>query len=227
MPLRMFSDKTPWDEARKDTRSTAAALEASDEHGALAKPLRALLGQWKALETEREDTDDAMVDANAIIRRLDAMLDREVNNLAAQLLVENNRDTSAAGFRRFFPEAPSEVVRLGLASEIERTGKFDKVASELGASKEVKAILKRIEGLRTRGTPALQGREKVAETRGRVSLRISVWKDDANHARRSIYAALEQYAVENRLPRGYADEFFPVGRSTKKASESAGEPEST
>lgn len=221
MPLRLFTDKTPWDDVRRDVRYVAAGLTAADEHIALAKPLRTLLAQWKTIESDREDADDAMVDANAVVRRLDITLDRLVNDLAGQLLAECGRDTSAPGFRRFFPEAPSAVIRLGLESEIERTKKFATVAEEIGASKETKAILKRFDGIHTKGTAALKARERLAETQGRVSLRISTWKDDSNHARRSVESALEKYATDHRLPRTYADEFFPPGRSTKKDVETA------
>jgi hypothetical protein len=221
MPLRLFTDKTSWDDSRRDVRYTAAALEATGQHAAMAKPLRALLTQWKTIEAEREDADDAMVDANAVVRHIDAALDREVNHLAGQLLAENGRDTAAPGFRRFFPEAPSAVIRLGLESEIEHTKKFDTVAEEVGASKEVKAILKRVDALRTKGGAALKEREKVAERQGRVSLRIATWKDDANHARRSVESALEKLAAEQRLPRSYSDEFFPPGRTAKRTVEAA------
>lgn len=221
MPLRLFTDKTSWDDSRREVRHVAAALVATDEHAALAKPLRTLLTQWKAIEADREDTDDEMVDANAVVRCLDGILDREVNKLAGQLLAENDRDASAPGFRKFFPEPPSEVIRLGLESEIERTKKLDTVAEEIGASKEVKVILKRIAGVRIKGDAAIKAREKVAERQGRVSLRISTWKDDANHARRSVESALETFASEQRLPRTYSDEFFPLRRSTKKDAEAA------
>lgn len=221
MGLRLFNEKTPWDEARRDVRYVAAALEATDEHAALAKPLRGLLAQWKIIESDREDADDAMVDSNAVVRRLDGWLDREVNKLAGQLLAENDRDTSAPGYKRYFTEPPNEIIRLGLESEIQRTRKFDTVAEELGATKEVKSILKRMGEIQAKGDTALRGREKVAETQGRVSLRISTWKDDANHARRSVESALESFAAEHRLPRTYADEFFPPTRSGKKNEESA------
>ena len=227
MGLRLFNEKTSWDDARKDVRYVAAALQATDEHAALAKPLRGLLAQWKTIEGDREDADDAMVDSNALVRRLDGGLDREVNKLAGQLLAENERDTSAPGYKKYFTEPPNEIIRLGLESEIQRTRKFDTVAEELGASKEVKTILKRMGEIQGKGDLALRSREKVAETQGRVSLRIATWKDDANHARRSVESALESYAAEHRLPRTYADEFFPPARSGKKNEESASDPGQT
>ena len=36
---------------------------------------------------------------------------------------------------------------------------------------------------------------------------------------RGIEAALEKFASENRLPRAYADEFFPPSRSSRKEEE--------
>jgi hypothetical protein len=141
MAFRLFNDETPWEQARKEVRHTAASVSAEDDHAALAKPLREILSQWTALDQERRDTDDAMVDASAFVRRLDSKLDRAVEKLASRLLFEVDQNREHPTFVTYFPEPPNEVIRLGLESEIERTKKFDHVAEELGASKQVRAIL--------------------------------------------------------------------------------------
>ena len=45
MGLTLFTDKTSWENARKDVRHTAATLGASDAHRAVAKPLKELLAR--------------------------------------------------------------------------------------------------------------------------------------------------------------------------------------
>lgn len=216
MTFRLFTDDTPWEQARKDVRHTAASVAAEEAHEALAKPLRTLLVQWATIDQERRDADDAMVDANARVRRLDTKLDDAVEKLASRLLFEVHQDRKHATFLKFFPEPPSEVVRLGLESEIERTKAFDDVAQNIGASKPILVILATLEALRQHGTAALQGRVEVAKRQGRVVLRTSEWKAAANTARRSIENALDAYAIEAKLARDYSDDFFPIGRKSKK-----------
>jgi hypothetical protein len=216
MGFRLFNEDTPWEQARKDVRTTAAAVAAEKDHAALAKPLRALLTQWGTVEQERRDADDAMVDANALVRHFDKKLDRAVEKLVSRLEFEVGGERSKPGFAEYFPEPPNEVIRLGLESEIARTERFDNVAKELGASKQVRALLATIDGIRKEGAKVLETREEVAKRQGRVSLRISVWKESANAARRGVENALDAYAIANDLPRDYSDEFFPPARVSKK-----------
>jgi hypothetical protein len=43
MAMALFTDKTSWENARKDVRHTASTATASVVHVAVAKPLKALL----------------------------------------------------------------------------------------------------------------------------------------------------------------------------------------
>jgi hypothetical protein len=85
----------------------------------------------------------------------------------------------------------------------------------------VRAILATIADLRKRGEEVLAKREEVAKTQGRVSLRISAWKQTANNARRGVENALDAYAIQHKLPRDYSDDFFPAARVSKKRKTNA------
>jgi hypothetical protein len=214
--MRLFTHETPWEQARKDVRFTAAALSAIEEHAKLAKPMRDLLAQWNAIDQERRDAEDAVVDANAVVQVQDSRLDGSVADLIARLRFEFRSDDHPT-VRKFFPERPSEVLRMGLESEIDRTRKFHAVGEEVGASKEVMGLLKGIAGLETAGLAALAQRVKAVESIARVSLRIQTWKENANNIRRSLETVLDGYANQHRLPRGYADDFFsPAQRVGKR-----------
>ncbi|MBK8256241.1 MAG: hypothetical protein IPK82_26690 [Polyangiaceae bacterium] len=84
--------------------------------------------------------------------------------------------------------------------------------------------MKQMDALHAAGTAALSAREDVAAIQGKVSLRIAQWKDDANHVRRGVETALDKYATDQRYPRGYADEFFPVTRYARKTDDEPSEP---
>ncbi len=219
MALALFDESTGWDEARRTVRHTRSALGATPDHGKLASSLTAILTAWKKVDGDREDADDATVDANALVHYWDVQLDILVAKLASQ--ARNDHGADSKEFKKLFPEPPHEVVRLGLESEITRVEKFDVVAKEMKLSKEVSAILKSITHVCASGAKALEARVDAAKQTAQVSLRVSSWKDDANGARRSVDTALDDWANKHHLPRDYADAFFPVTRSSSRKAATA------
>jgi hypothetical protein len=218
MGLTLFTDKTPWENVRKDVRHTAATLTASEAHLALAKPVKQLLTRWNETDQERRDADDKLVDANALVAWIDVrVLDSLVTELASLLLHEARQDRSDPKFKRFFPEPPNEVVRMGLENEIKRTKAFFSVAEEVSTSKEGKAILAKIVAAHKQGEAALTAREEATLHVARISLRIQTWKEDANGVRRSVENKLDAHANEHGLPRDYSDAFFPASRTAKSS----------
>jgi hypothetical protein len=216
MGLTLFTDKTSWENARKDVRHTASTATASVAHVALAKPLKALLTRCNETDQERRDADDQLVDANALVAWIDVRrLDPLVTELASWLLHDAKQDRSDPKFKRYFAEPPNEIVRMGLESEIKRTKAFFHVAEEIPPSKETKAILAKIAAVHKQGEAALAAREEATLHVARLSLRIQTWKEDANGVRRSVENNLDAHANAHGLPRDYSDAFFPASRATK------------
>jgi hypothetical protein len=226
MGLTLFTDKTSWENARKDVRHTSATLTASEVHLAVAKPLKALLTRWNETDQERRDADDKLVDANALVAWIDVrLLDPLVIELGSLLLHEARQDRSDPKFKRYFPEPPNEIVRMGLESEIKRTKAFFHVAEEAPPSKEGKAILAKIAAVHKQGEAALAAREEATLQVARISLRIQTWKEDANGVRRSVENNLDAHANGHGLPRDYSAAFFPASRAGKSsAGKAAGTP---
>jgi hypothetical protein len=213
----LFSDDTSWDAVRRSVRFTASALAATKDHTAMAKTPRALLKSWKQTDDARLEADDALVDANAKVAALDGELDDLVTKFASEILHEVRQDRTDALYVAFFPDAPSDIVRLGLASEIERTKKFFVVATQRKPGKAALSVLEQIKSVQADGEKALAERVEATAEVAKVSLRIQTWKEDANGARRSVETALDQYSNENKLSRGYADRYFPqVARATRR-----------
>ena len=216
MAMALFTDKTSWENVRKDVRHTASTLTASEVHLPVAKPLKALLTRWNETDQARRDADDQLVDANALVAWIDVrLLDPLVVELASLLLHEAKQDRSDPKFKRYFPEPPNEIVRMGLESEIKRTKAFFSVAEEVPPSKEGKAILAKIASAHKQGEAALAAREEATLHVARISLRIQTWKEDANGVRRSVENNLDAHANGNGLPRDYSDAFFPASRAAK------------
>ena len=153
------------------------------------------------------------------------LLDPLVIELASWLLHEAKQDRSDPKFKRFFPEAPNEIVRMGLESEIKRTKAFFHVAEEAPSSKEGRAILAKIAAVHKQGEAALAAREEATLHVARISLRIQTWKEDANGVRRSVENNLDAHANGHGLPRDYSDAFFPAARAGKSpAGKASGTP---
>lgn len=225
MGLTLFTDKTSWENARKDVRHTAATLSASEVHLASAKPLKALLTRWNDTDQERRDADDKLVDANALVAWIDVrLLDPLVTELGSLLLHEVKQNRSDPKFKRYFPEPPNEIVRMGLESEIRRTQAFFSVAEEVPLSNEGKALLAKIAAVHKQGEAALTAREEATLHVARISLRIQTWKEDANGVRRSVVNKLDAHANEKGLPRDYSDAFFPASRAAKPKAPSTPAP---
>ena len=218
MPLRLFTEDTSWEQARHDQRFTRSRLAAHDAHGKLTKPLQALLGDWRTVDGDRLQADDGLVDAHAVVSMVDYLLDEQVGALASRLRYElgGAGADSHPTFRAFFAEAPTNVIRLSLESEIARTRKFHHVAQEITVSPEVKAILKEVNAIQVRGQAALEARQEAQAAVTRVALRIAAWKQAANAARRAVETALDAHANTHHLPRTYAAAFFPQPPPKKK-----------
>jgi hypothetical protein len=182
------------------------------------KPLATLLARWAAIEEERIRAEDALVDANAVVSAIDDELDEAVFRLVSRLLVEVDHNAAHPTLHAYFPEPPSEVIRLGLESEITRTKDLFGVAEQQKASPEIRAILDHIAALHHRGEEALRDREQAFVALSRAELHMADWKESANAARRSVANVLEAYALKNHLPRGYAENFFPPSSRTAKKS---------
>lgn len=214
--MRMFNDNTAWEAARKDVRYTVSTLEAVGIHEKQAAAAKELLVSWDTIEASRLAAEDDLVAGNALVALRDTQLDDLVLLLAQKLRGELGRDDTPE-FRRFFPEPPSEVIRLGLESELVRVKRFAVVAGEVPPPEAAVPVLATIQETITQGQQALTRREDATTQRARVSLRIQTWKENANAVRRSIANQLEAHAITSKLPSDYADRFFPAApRSQKK-----------
>ena len=213
--MQLFDEKTGWEAGRKSVRFTTARLAADPAHAKLVKPFRGLLAEWNATDQERRDADDAVVDANALVAYCNDHLDAITGRFVRQLRNDFGDNHPAVG--RFFPEAPSEVISLGLESQIARSKDFFLVAEQVALGPEAKAILDEIAASMKQGSAALAAREGAYTAAARVSLKTQTWREKANAARRSLENVLDGWAIAHHEARDYPDRFFPASAKNKKA----------
>ena len=223
--MRQIEEKTGWEASRAEVLFTESVLGASEEHPKLLRAMRLQNERWTALDAVRRAAEDGVVRANARVSWVDLRLDGRVRAFANELLRDAGGNKDDKTFRAFFPEAPSEVIRLGLESEIERCERFNTVRERVTLSKAAAAKLAAVEAAISEGKAALQSRREAFAARTGVSLDVESWKEATNAARESVYLQLRTWALENGEERGYADRFFTSGssRSTRTTAEE-GEP---
>lgn len=217
-----FDDNTSVVKVRRDLRYTRGMLRAAGAHDAELREVQKLFDRTRALEGELEEAADAIVDSNALVAWCDRGLDRAIDRLGLDVVHLVGGDRSDLRYTSFFRESPAEYIRLGLESEIERTEHFQAAAQETTLPKNVQSSLAAVEEARTEGTKAIKGREGAVKAEATVWLRVRRLKEDANAVRRSVYNSLERYAIDKKLPAGYADLFF-LSSPTKSKKSKGGE----
>lgn len=221
--MRTFDDETPWAAVRRDLRHTRATLKAAAVHGPALKEIQKVLDRWHALNQQLIDAEDAVVDSHALVGWHDSVLDQRVGAFSRDLDHAVGGDRSHRTFTSFFPEAPGEVIRLGLESEIERTAHFDQVAGAIKLPKDAQDSLRSVGEARTAGAGSLKAREESVKSEALSWLRVRQLKDDANAVRRSVFNALERHAIDRGIGSDYAGRFFLLApRRTRKAKATTG-----
>jgi uncharacterized protein (DUF1786 family) len=184
--------------------------------------------------TLQERTDAVQAGQRAVWRRevvahvgvayADEILDECVENVSEQLLrVIPRRDRKDARYLRYFKKAPSGVVRLGLASELEVVRAWPaslKTEPEDALKQAGVALEKAIE----QGEKALAERASaMAATADHRVRSIVPLLDDVNAARLSVYGHLVGLVQEHGRARDWPDRFFRTEAREKKAGAPAAE----
>ena len=214
--MELFNDGNGWQSMHDDLLFTAAMLRASEAHVDLAKPIDGLLVKWDALDAEGTKVDREVVKANARVAWVNLELDARTTRCASQLLTDCNNERGHPTFKRFFPTAPGELIRLGLESQLKAMERFPTLADELPLSKASAAAMKAVVEVFDAGREALAARAEVVQGTTRMSVKQAAWRDEANKLRRATETALDEHANKHGLPRDYAAGFFPSQKKPAK-----------
>lgn len=215
--MQKFNAKTGLLAGRQSLLFTEAALAASGRHARAAKVVGQHLGRWSEVWQGRRDAEDAITRTNARVAWCDFMLDRAVAGFANELLRDVGGKSSHKDFREFFPEAPSEVIQMGLQSQIQRCESLLVVASKRKLSARAGAALKPLKDAITAGQDALAARRAAYVQQAEATLDAQTWRESTEAARQSLHVQLQSWALENGEPRSYADRFFPEGKPRRDA----------
>lgn len=188
---------------------TEAALSAHEDTKDLACPFREEIEGWEKVFKQFRDARRAIVRADAMVSVCNQALDETTTRFGHIALAEAAGDRKSTFFRRFFPIAPSELVRENLRRQCERTR--DSILLELRKLPDdspLRAFIAPLEGRLHRALDALDARGKVTAERASTVYDIEEWKEGINRLRLSTYGALLNLGAERGFGRGFAESFF-------------------
>jgi hypothetical protein len=215
--MELFTHDKGWDQARADVRFTITAGKASKRHAATVEALVPIIARWQALEAERSAAEEALEDAQAVVAWTSESLDEAIDALCLALLVACGNDRTHGTFTTFFPERPSELTRLALEPKVARVRRWRAVRPEVKLTAAASEALDAVEAIAGAGDVALVSRKDAVDAKASVSVRMKLWRDEANAARRAVEVALDQHAVAHGLAKDYSAKFFPKTPTKKKA----------
>lgn len=220
--MRTIGEGLSWEGARADVAYTLGVLAAAGRHERLSRAVTQLFERWTKAEATRRAAEDGVAAAHARVAWCDFALDDAVRAFANELLRDVGGKGDAPMFRKYFPEMPSEVVRMGLEAEIERCAAFDVVAGKVKLSKSAAQRLDAVRAAMKSGRDALAARRRAFDAQAQAALDVATWKEDANAVRRSVRNQLEAWALAEGGPGDYADRFFAVSPAKSRGKKAQG-----
>lgn len=197
---------------------TEARLLSDPLAKSLAPQAARLLAQWDRVAAGQRAAWRAEIVAQAAVDQADDELDEGVDEVARELLHEEKGDRGTERFKGYFRQAPNEVTRLGLESELEVVRSWPE-ALQGEAEKTLQRLSKTMKDLLAQGDAAVEGRQKAAVARATQRVREVVrFVDDVVAARRSMLTELHLRAQREGKDADWALRFFKRGhRGGKRA----------
>jgi hypothetical protein len=188
---------------------TEAALSADSDTAELAPAFAEEIESWSAIFQKNRTVRRSVLRAEAAVSIRNQQLDEATTRFAGMALAQVNGDRKSVNFRRFFPVAPSEFIRLGLRKQCERTR--DVILPELAKLDAASPLRAFAQPLAATVDAALQALEARAKVKGAIAMHgheIEEWKEGANRLRTTTHAQLVKVGVEKGYSRAWAEAFF-------------------
>jgi hypothetical protein len=219
MSIRTIRHDEPLSAIRDELVYTRARLRKNAHASEHVPAIQPLLDRWDKVNQGQLHCWDAEVEAQAGVDEQDDALDDVVEEIDVEIRRASPDERAAPRYKRYFQKPPSTIVRLGLASELDRVRSWP--ASLQGEQEqELKELGSRLQGLVAGGGTALGERASaIAATADHRVREIISFVDDANATRLSLYGALVTLASRLGLPKDWPNRFFR--RSTRSARSAA------
>jgi hypothetical protein len=208
MTIHTISHQASLDSIWEELAFTEARLQHDTNAADLAPQTGALIERTESIRNGQYAVWRAEIVAQAGVAAADDNLDDTVEAVDVALLHIEGRDRSSARYKRYFPKAPSTIIRLGLESELKTTRTWPESLST-EPEKDLRKLGERLGTIVKDGDAALGARRtSVASTADHRVREIVTLIDDVNNARLSMYGILVQRAVDLGLPKDWPNRFF-------------------
>ncbi len=192
----------------EDLTYTEARLTHDSRAADLALIFADLIDRTTKVRAKQYEKWRGEIVAQALVDARDIDLDIVVGDFARALLLACSDSRQSAQFQRYFPAAPSTIIRLGLRAEIDRIRTWpESLRTEDDAT--LKVFSKKFEKAITGGNEALETRDNaIAASADHRVREIVTLIDDCNAARISVYGELLKRGAKHKALRTWADGFF-------------------
>jgi len=210
MGIRAIGHKESMDSLWEDLVYSDSRLLASRRGKPYAKEISKLLERWETVVAKQRKVWRSEIGAEARIDKADDDLDDLVFGFGEELehLDSERGGKKSARQARYFKQPRHEIIRLGLASELDQVREWPTSIKD-EPEKELKAFAKPFRDVIRAGDEALKERSAAAAARADQRVReVMRFIDDVNSARLSIYGRLVQLASKKKLPRDWPNRFF-------------------
>ena len=186
-----------------------AGLSADPAAEALAAPFREEIEEWMSTFNKQRAARRDVVRGNAVVNVRNEQLDNLTTGFGVTLVAEVRGDRSSTTFRRFFPVAPSELIRRSLRKQCQNTqAAIVPTIRKMGESSALFRFADLLDNAATAALDALDARAQARGTAANAMLDVEEWKEGVNRLRMSTYGALLGIAAEKNYPRSWAESFF-------------------
>jgi len=193
-----------------------AALAADPDAASLAAPFRDALEEWDALFKKERLGRRGVVRSEAVVAVRNERIDATTIRFGALARV-----AAPEVLDRCFNIAPGKFVRRNLRQQCDSTKTvIVPEIAKLAAEHPLKPFGAQLDTLAQNALTALDDRAQAMGNRQSSANDVLEWKEGVNALRTTTYAELLKIAVDNRLPKSWAESFF---RKTEDASDA--EPE--
>ena len=194
---------------------TEAALSADPDTEPLAPPFREEIEDWSRAFDKQRKARREVVRSNAIVAVRNEQLDNVTTSFGVVLLADVRGDRNSTTFRRFFPSAPSEIVRRALRKQCQTTkSTIIPAIRALNESSPLRPFAERLETAVTAALDAVDARATARGSSAGAALDVEEWKEGVNRLRLSTYGALLGIAAEKHYARSWAESFFAGSSSS-------------
>lgn len=221
MSIQQIQPDWPLDDVWDELVYTHARLTKNKHAKDLAPQVTPLFKRWEKVAGQQRALWRAEIEAQAGVDEDDDEIDETVTDVSGTILYREKQKRDSARYKRYFKRPASEIVRLGLESELEVVRDWP-ASLKTEPESDLQALGKRLEDNVTTGDAAVAERKQaIAGTADHRVREIHPFIAEVNVVRNTLYGTLVTRAGQKKLSPKWPERFFRKAKSGPKAKKKA------